>query len=132
MCSRSAHIPWSQSSLLTKMMRDFLALMHYSNLTGLQIYFGPLEPPGLQKQLRTCLSEIGAKESIHMGLDTTHYVCTSPIIGGHEQGGGAVSRDYAEAIQMNLPIVGPGWLLAVAAERKWVHRDATHDIVLKS
>lgn len=89
-----------------------------SNLTGLQIHFGPLEPPGLLKQLRTCLSEIGAKETTNVGLDTTHFVCTSPIISGHEQNGGAVSRDYAEAIQMNLPIVGPGWLLAVATERK--------------
>jgi hypothetical protein len=89
------------------------------NLTGLNIYFGPIQPESLLQQLRSCLSEIGAKESSKLGIDTTHFVCTTPLVGGDDQGrGGAVSREYAEAVQANLPVVGPGWLMAVAGERK--------------
>jgi hypothetical protein len=89
------------------------------NLTGINIYFGPIQPEGLLQQLRSCLSEIGAKESKKLEIDTTHFVCTTPLVGGDDQGrGGAVSREYAEAVQANLPVVGPGWLMAVAGERK--------------
>lgn len=81
------------------------------NLTGVRISFGPIEPPNLLGQLRSCIDEIGAKETL-VGIETTHFVCTSPFSSD------VVARDYAEAVRMNLPIVGPGWLLAVAGERK--------------
>jgi len=29
-----------------------------------------------------------------------------------------VDKGYQEAVRANLPVVGPGWLLAVARERK--------------
>ncbi|KAK8853291.1 hypothetical protein IAR55_003995 [Kwoniella newhampshirensis] len=91
------------------------------NLTGLLIHFGPIQPPALLDQLRGCLSQIGARESPTVALDTTHFVCTSPIVGGDESGrGGSVDREYQEAVKSNLPIVGPGWLLAVAGDRKLV------------
>ncbi|WWD19717.1 hypothetical protein CI109_104181 [Kwoniella shandongensis] len=91
------------------------------NLTGLLIHFGPIEPPALLDQLRGCLREIGARESETVALDTTHFVCTSPIVGGDDSGrGGSVDRGYQEALKSNLPIVGPGWLLAVAGDRKLV------------
>ncbi|WVR07603.1 hypothetical protein IAU60_004645 [Kwoniella sp. DSM 27419] len=91
------------------------------NLTGLLIHFGPIQPPALLDQLRDCLKQIGARESPTVALDTTHFVCTTPIVGGDESGrGGAIDYEYQEAARANLPIVGPGWLLAVAAERKQV------------
>ncbi|ORX35383.1 hypothetical protein BD324DRAFT_652515 [Kockovaella imperatae] len=91
------------------------------NLTGLYIHFGAIQPPSLLKQLKACLQDIGARESPSMALDTTHFVCTTPIIGGDEQGqGGAVDPDYQEALKANLPVVGPDWLLAVARDRKLV------------
>jgi hypothetical protein len=109
--SASKPTPWSESA-----SRYLLIL---SNLTGLLIHFGPIEPPSLLAQLRSCLIEIGAKESPVLGLGTTHFVCTTPLVGGDEQGrGGSVSRDYGEAVRANLPVVSPGWLLAVAGERK--------------
>ncbi|RSH91355.1 Chitin synthase, class 5 [Saitozyma podzolica] len=86
------------------------------NLTGLQIRFGPIEPPELLAQLRSCLVEIGAKENPSVGLDTTHFVCTAP----NGADSGRVGRDYAEALRSNLPVVNPGWLMAVAGERKLV------------
>jgi len=90
-----------------------------SNLTGLLIHFGPIQPPALLDQLRTCLSDIDARESTTVAFDTTHFVCTSPITGGDDSGrGGTVDPGYQEAVRANLPVVGPGWLLAVAGDRK--------------
>ncbi|OCF77396.1 hypothetical protein I204_01384 [Kwoniella mangroviensis CBS 8886] len=91
------------------------------NLTGLLIYFGPIHPPQLLSQLREGLRQIGARESPTVALDTTHFVCTTPIVGGDDSGrGGQIDPEYQEATRMNLPVVGPGWLMAVAAERKLV------------
>lgn len=90
-----------------------------SNLTGLLIHFGPLQPHSLLSQLRKCLSDIGARESPTVALDTTHFVCTTPVVGGDESGrGGRIDAGYQDAIKANLPVVGPGWLLTVAGDRK--------------
>ena len=94
-------------------------LIVFSNLTGLYIHFGPVQPPQLLGQLRSCLSDIQARESTDLALDTTHFVCTTPIVGGDDMGrGGKIDPGYAEAVRANLPVVGPDWLLAVARERK--------------
>jgi hypothetical protein len=91
------------------------------NLTGLLIHFGPIQPPELLDTLRASLAGIGARESPEVALDTTHFVATTPIVGGDDQGrGGSIDRQYQEAIKMNLPVVGPGWLLAVTGEKKYV------------
>jgi hypothetical protein len=91
------------------------------NLTGLLIHFGPIQPPELLDTLRASLEGIGARESPEVALDTTHFVATTPIVGGDDQGrGGSIDRQYQEAIKMNLPVVGPGWLLAVTGEKKYV------------
>ncbi|ODN94756.1 hypothetical protein L198_04900 [Cryptococcus wingfieldii CBS 7118] len=91
------------------------------NLTGLLVCFGPVQPPHLLEQLRYTLRQINARESPGVALDTTHFVCTSPIVGGDEHGrGGGPDVEYQEATRSNLPIVSPGWLLAVAEQRKLV------------
>jgi hypothetical protein len=91
------------------------------NLTGLLIHFGPIQPPELLNTLRASLTDIGARESPEVALDTTHFVATTPVVGGDDQGrGGSIDRQYQEAIKMNLPVVGPGWLMAVAGEKKYV------------
>jgi hypothetical protein len=91
------------------------------NLTGLLIHFGPIQPPELLDTLRASLEGIGARESPEVALGTTHFVATTPIVGGDDQGrGGSIDRQYQEAIKMNLPVVGPGWLLAVTGEKKYV------------
>ena len=92
-----------------------------SNLTGLYIKFGSIQPSSLLDKLRDCLEEIGARESPTLELDTTHFVCTTPLIGGDETGrGGSIDPDYTEAARMNLPVLGPDWLLAVTRDRKFV------------
>jgi len=91
------------------------------NLTGLLIHFGPIQPPELLDTLRASLTDIGARESPEVALDTTHFVATTPIVGGDDQGrGGSIDKQYQEAIKANLPVVGPGWLMAVAGEKKYV------------
>lgn len=88
-------------------------------MTGLYIKFGSIQPPQLLDQLKGCLEEIGARESPTLALDTTQFVCTTPLVGGDDRGrGGNIDPDYAEAVRANLPVVGPDWLLAVARERK--------------
>ncbi|KAK4684918.1 chitin biosynthesis protein CHS5, partial [Tremellales sp. Uapishka_1] len=92
------------------------------NLTGLLIHFGPIYPPALLDSLRSSLHRIGAKESPTVEIDTTHFVCTTPVVGGDEHGrGGSLGKEYQEAIRLNLPIVGPGWLQAVLESRKLVN-----------
>lgn len=83
------------------------------------VHFGPIQPPELLDSLRETLHQIGARESPDVALDTTHFVATTPIVGGDDQGrGGSIDKEYQEALRVNLPIVGPGWLLAVAGEKK--------------
>ena len=90
-----------------------------SNLTGLFIYFGSIQPPELLDRLRSAMHEIEARESDTLALDTTHFVCTSPIVGGDDMGrGGTIDSAYTEAVRTNLPVLGPDWLFAVARERK--------------
>ena len=107
--------PWSKSLRMTEML-----LAHPSNLTGLYIHFSNVHP-SLMDELESCLSEIGARESPTLALDTTHFVTSSPLVGGDESGrGGAIDPAYQEAVRANLPVVSPDWLLAVARERKLV------------
>ena len=106
------------ASLISPLSRLQLTIC-LSNLTGLYIHFGPIQPPALLAQLRECLQDIEARESPSLALDTTHFVCTTPIVGGDDQGrGGQVDAGYQEAVRANLPVVGPDWLLAVARDRK--------------
>ena len=79
------------------------------NLTGLRIQLGPMEH-ATRSQLQSCIREIGAQEAT--GIDVTHFVCNSPY---RDQ---LVDADYQAAVRANLPIVAPGWLSAVAGERK--------------
>jgi hypothetical protein len=79
------------------------------NLTGLCVRLGPMDE-ATRKQLKSCIREIGAKEGT--GIDVTHFVCNSPYRDSQ------VDVNYQDAVRANLPIVGPGWLSAVAGERK--------------
>ncbi|WOO76975.1 Cell fusion protein cfr1 [Vanrija pseudolonga] len=91
------------------------------NLTGLYITFGAVQPPSLLSQLRQSLQEIGAREAPTVQLATTHFVCTSPLVGGDDSGrGGHIDEAYEQAVNANMPVVSPAWLLAVAAERRLV------------
>jgi hypothetical protein len=90
-----------------------------SNLTGLYPTFGSIQPSSLLSQLRTCLSDIGAREAPHISTATTHFVCSSALVGGDDSGrGGQIDEEYEKAVAANLPVVSPSWLLAVAAERR--------------
>lgn len=92
-----------------------------SNLTGLYVTFGSIQPPSLINQLRGCLEQINAREAPAVQLATTHFVCSSPLTGGDESGrGGHLDDAYTQAMTANLPVVSPAWLLAVAAERRLV------------
>ncbi|CAK9785593.1 hypothetical protein CC85DRAFT_48313 [Cutaneotrichosporon oleaginosum] len=91
------------------------------NLTGLYPTFGSIQPATLLSQLRTCLSDIGAREAPHISTATTHFVCSSALVGGDDSGrGGHIDEVYEKAVAANLPVVSPSWLLAVAAERRLV------------
>lgn len=92
-----------------------------SNLTGLYVTFGSIQPSSLINQLRGCLEQINAREAPAVQLATTHFVCSSPLTGGDESGrGGHLDDAYTQAMAANLPVVSPAWLLAVAAERRLV------------
>ncbi|BEI81812.1 hypothetical protein CcaverHIS002_0209720 [Cutaneotrichosporon cavernicola] len=91
------------------------------NLTGLYPTFGSIEPATLLSQLRTCLTDIGAREAPHISTATTHFVCSSALLSDGDNGSGShIDEAYEKAVAANLPVVSPSWLLAVAAERRLV------------
>ncbi|CAH1761207.1 14572_t:CDS:2, partial [Entrophospora sp. SA101] len=66
------------------------------NLTDINICFG-----NLVDELIEIIKRIGAKYEEHVGPDTTHLICNA-------QGG----IEYQRAIEGNIPIVKPEWLVA--------------------
>jgi hypothetical protein len=64
------------------------------------------------------LQQMGAKYSDKIQIDTTHFVCTTPAGTSSSSGGPGV--EYQKALQLTLPVVEPGWILACQKERKMV------------
>ncbi|KAJ1991704.1 hypothetical protein H4R33_001260 [Dimargaris cristalligena] len=77
------------------------------NLTGIHVAFGDYESEVETQSLRTCLQRIGAQWSSEVSLDSTHLLCRTPR-----------GPNYEKAVQLNIPIVKPDWLIACETNKK--------------
>ncbi|KAJ1955675.1 hypothetical protein IWQ62_005479 [Dispira parvispora] len=77
------------------------------NLTGIHVAFGDYETEAEIESLKTCLERIGAQWSDQVTLDSTHLLCRTP------QG-----SKYDKAMQLNIPVVKPDWLIACETNKK--------------
>ncbi|CAJ0755796.1 18271_t:CDS:2 [Entrophospora sp. SA101] len=65
--------------------------------------------PKSKQELIEIIKRIGAKYEEHVGPDTTHLICNA-------QGG----IEYQRAIEGNIPIVKPEWLVACEKADVWI------------
>ncbi|CAO1631726.1 unnamed protein product [Parajaminaea phylloscopi] len=83
---------------------------------------GPL--PQIEALARDLLGQMGAKVSTKLQIDTTHYVCTSPRArtapGAGPANGAGEGPTYRKALQLNIPIVRPEWVIACWEAKKMV------------
>ncbi|CAJ0745762.1 1680_t:CDS:2 [Entrophospora sp. SA101] len=78
----------------------------FNNLFGV---LGDNIKPKSKQELIEIIKRIGAKYEEHVGPDTTHLICNA-------QGG----IEYQRAIEGNIPIVKPEWLVACEKADVWI------------
>ncbi|KAL7410996.1 hypothetical protein BDY24DRAFT_343492 [Mrakia frigida] len=86
-----------------------------NDTSGISVCFGTVQDPHHLHQAKIALDQMGAKYSDKIQIDTTHFVCTTPA--GPVNGSGP-SVEYQKALQLTLPVVEPGWVLACLHEKK--------------
>lgn len=96
-----------------------------SDTSGISVCFGNVQDPVLLEQAKIALTEMKAKWSDRIQIDTTHFVCTTPAptptgatVAGNANTGAGV--EYQKALQLSIPVVQPQWVLACLQEKKWV------------
>ncbi|KAI0337962.1 hypothetical protein BDW22DRAFT_1314374, partial [Trametopsis cervina] len=94
-----------------------------TDTSGICVCFGTIQDPRLLEDAKLALSDMGAKWSEKIQIDTTHFVCTTPAAtpAGADATGSLANApgvEYQKALQMSIPVVQPTWILACQAERK--------------
>lgn len=78
----------------------------------------------LEELSRDLVAQMGAKASTKLQIDTTHYVCTSPRARNNASTGPANGAGegptYRKALQLNIPVVRPEWIVACWEAKKMV------------
>ena len=94
-----------------------------SDTSGICVCFGHVQDPVLLESAKMALTEMKAKWSDRIQIDTTHFVCTTPAatpsgatVAGNATGGSGV--EYQKALQLSIPVVQPQWVLACLQEKK--------------
>ncbi|KAI7193448.1 hypothetical protein KC363_g2736 [Hortaea werneckii] len=77
-----------------------------TDLTGITITPG-IMPGQLRESLQEAVDRIGAKVSESVRIDTTHFVCTEPR-----------GQNWEKAVEMNVPVVVPDWIIGCEREGK--------------
>ncbi|RMX97224.1 hypothetical protein D0868_10758 [Hortaea werneckii] len=77
-----------------------------TDLTGITITPG-IMPGQLRESLQEAVDRIGAKVSESVRIDTTHFVCTEPR-----------GQGWEKAVEMNVPVVVPDWIIGCEREGK--------------
>ncbi|KDQ63964.1 hypothetical protein JAAARDRAFT_201433 [Jaapia argillacea MUCL 33604] len=96
-----------------------------TDTSGISVCFGNVQDPVLLENAKMALSEMRAKWSEKIQIDTTHFVCTTPAAtptGAQATGnmGGAPGVEYQRALQLSIPVVQPQWILACHSEKKMI------------
>ncbi|KAF2479520.1 hypothetical protein BDY17DRAFT_257369 [Neohortaea acidophila] len=79
-----------------------------TDLTGITITPGVM-PSQLKDSLAETVNKIGAKLIDTVRIDTTHFVCTEPR-----------GQGWEKAVEMNVPVVVPDWILGCQREGRIV------------
>lgn len=79
-----------------------------TDLTGITITPGVLPNP-IRDSLAETVQKIGAKMADTVRIDTTHFVCTEPR-----------GSAWEKAVEMNVPVVVPDWILGCQREGRLV------------
>ncbi|KAG7097575.1 hypothetical protein E1B28_004912 [Marasmius oreades] len=96
-----------------------------TDTSGISVCFGNVEDEVLLENAKTALSEMGAKWSDKIQIDTTHFICTTPAAtpnGAQANGNasGAPGVEYQRALQLSIPVATPDWILACHSEKRMV------------
>ncbi|KDQ15484.1 hypothetical protein BOTBODRAFT_108457 [Botryobasidium botryosum FD-172 SS1] len=93
--------------------------------SGISVCFGQIDDPKMLEYAKQALSDMRAKWSDKIQIETTHFVCSSPAVtpGGAQAAGnstGALGVEYQRALQLSIPVVQPHWVIACLTEKKMV------------
>ena len=93
--------------------------------SGISVCFGTVQDPALLNEAKQALTEMGAKWSDKIQIDTSHFVCTTAAAtpAGASTAGNLANAPgvmYQRALQLSIPIVQPHWVLACRAEKRCV------------
>ncbi|OCH90013.1 hypothetical protein OBBRIDRAFT_819499 [Obba rivulosa] len=96
-----------------------------TDTSGVSVCFGTVQDPDLLEAAKNALSEMGAKWSDRIQIDTTHFVCTTPAAtpSGAEASGSLTTApgvEYQKALHLSIPVVQPQWILACHTEHRMV------------
>ncbi|EST05135.1 Fibronectin, type III [Kalmanozyma brasiliensis GHG001] len=89
-----------------------------SDTSGISVCFGHVAEPELLEASKQALTNMKAKWSDRIQIDTTHYVCTDPRNPGAQEG--SQGAGYAKAMQLSIPAVLPHWIFACHDQKKMV------------
>ncbi len=92
-----------------------------SDTSGISVCFGHVHDAEMLEASKQALSNMKAKWSDRIQIDTTHYVCTDPRNPGHDNAPeGSQGAGYAKAMQLSIPAVLPHWVFACHDQKKMV------------
>lgn len=94
-----------------------------ADTSGISVCIGNVEDEGMLEDIKAALTEMKAKWSDKIQIDTTHFVCTTKLPVGAESPGSSPRLDepsveYQRALQLSIPIVQPQWVLACYSSKK--------------
>jgi hypothetical protein len=95
-----------------------------SDTSGISVCFGNVQDSMLLENAKLALSDMGAKWSDKIQIDTSHFVCTTPAAtpsgaGAARNTSGAPGVQYQRALQLSIPVVQPHWILACHTEKRF-------------
>lgn len=92
-----------------------------NDTSGISVCFGHVHDPEMLQGAKTALSNMKAKWSDRIQIDTTHYICTDPRNpGDFNAPQGSQGNGYSKAMQLSIPAVLPHWIFACHDQKKMV------------
>lgn len=92
-----------------------------NDTSGISVCFGHVHDAEMLEATKQALTNMKAKWSDRIQIDTTHYVCTDPRNPGDANAErGAQGHGYSKAMQLSIPAVLPHWVFACYEQKKMV------------
>lgn len=99
-----------------------------ADTSGIAVCFGAITPPELLEEAKEALTQMRARWSSKIQIETTHFVCTQPngpapaVTPPLESPREAPDpgAEYQRASQLSIPIVQPAWIMACLREKRMV------------